>query len=137
MHFIDRNALKHFRNSSKIKSDFKRKPSASQQSDTAQADFDDTWLFPAVRSMNCSGTLCIISALLLFATYCSFYSVGLFLPKKNSFARIKTFKSLECLFYCIKKKLAIRLLKQQALLFFSLSLKCLTLTKEMCWKISS
>lgn len=81
--FIDINALKLSRNS-KIKSDLKRECNASQQSDTVQEDSDDTSLFPAVRSMNCSGTLCIISALLFSGTYWSFYNVDLFLIKKKN-----------------------------------------------------
>ena len=98
MHFIDRNALKLSRNSSKIKSDLKRKPNASLQSDTAQVGSDDTSLFPAVRAMNCSGSLCIISTPLLSGTYFSFYIVGLLLIKKNSFAWIRTFKRLNVCF---------------------------------------
>ena len=92
MNFCDIKALMLSRNSSKIKSDLKREPNAALQSDTAQVGSDDSSLFPAVRAMNCSGSLCIISVPLLSRTYCSFYIVGLLLIKKNSFARIRTFK---------------------------------------------
>lgn len=47
LHFIDINVLKLSRNSSAIKSYLKRKPSASWQSNTAQADSADASLFPA------------------------------------------------------------------------------------------
>ena len=66
MHFIDINALKLSRNSSKVKSDLKREPNASLQSDSAQVGSDDTSLFPAVRAMNCSGSLCIIYAAVIW-----------------------------------------------------------------------
>lgn len=66
LHFIDINALRVSRNSSKIKSYLKRKPNASWQNDTAQADSDDASLFPAVRSMNCSGTLCYLCAAIVW-----------------------------------------------------------------------
>lgn len=133
LHLIDIDALKLSRNSSQIKSSLKRKPNASWQSDTVHVDSDDASLLPAVRSMNCSGTRCVISVLLWSGTGCSFKNLGLLLVKKNSFARIKTFRRLEYLFSCIKKKHSNKAAKTTSF-FITVVLKSLTLLKKCAGK---
>lgn len=90
--------------SSKIKSYLKRNLNAPWQSDTAQADSDDTSLFPAVRSMNCAGTECYLCPAVAWQKLLFLKSRRLLL-RKNSFAEIKALETLECLFLLNFKKI--------------------------------